>query len=174
MVRALEMGEEVETRVFKARMFPVEEVAEMVNIALGSAVVVPTETRSVSVVVRMRVPVSVHPPAEEARDQERMPEPSVCRNPFAVWEEGQVYVCPLKVVSPDIARVEEPVIGPEELREPEVKREEPTVEEAEERKPPVRVDSPVMERVDWPVNAPPNVPVEEAVKRLETARSPEW
>ena len=41
----------------------------------------------------------------------------------------------LNVVAPDMARVEEPVIGPEELREPETKREEPIVEEACERSP---------------------------------------
>jgi hypothetical protein len=74
-----------------------------------------------------------------------------------------------------IARVEEPVIGPEELREPETKREEPTVEEAEERKPPVSVESPEeIVSPELPVKSPPNVPVELAVNLLEIARSPEW
>lgn len=111
MVRALEMGEEVETRVFKARIFPVLEVAEMVKMALGSAVVVPTATRSVRVVVRIRVPVSVQPPAEEGvAFHERVPEPSVWRKPFAVWEEGQVYDWPRRTVTPPTT-VKEPDVS---------------------------------------------------------------
>ena len=83
-----------------------------------------------------------------------------------------MYVRPLKVVLPEIINVEEPVIGPEELREPETKREEPTVEEAEERKPPERVERPVIAKVDCPVRAPPNVPVVEAVIPPERFRLP--
>ena len=129
--RALAKGEEVETRVFNVRMLEVEEVAEIVRTERTSAEVVPMATLSVRVVRRMRVPVSVQPPAEEGVVfQERVPDPSVCRNPFAVCEEGQVYVCPLKVVLPEIARVEDPVIGPEVLRDPETNKEEPMVEEA--------------------------------------------
>jgi hypothetical protein len=126
------------------------------------AEVVPIATKSPAVVCLTNVPKSVHPPAELPAVQERVPDPSVWRKPFAVWEEGQVYVWVLKVVLPVMARVEEPVIGPEELREPETKREFWIVEEAWEKSP------------AWAVSSPPNVPVEEAVKRLEIARSPEW
>ena len=42
----------------------------------------------------------------------------------------------LNVVAPVTARVEEPVIGPEALREPETKSEDPTVEEAVAKIPP--------------------------------------
>ena len=141
---------------------------------MTSAEVVPMAKLSVWVVEWTSVPASVQPAAEGMEVvQERLPDPSVKRTPFAVWEEGHVYVCPLKVVAPDMARVEEEVIGPEELRDPDTKRDDPTVEEAEERKPPVKVESPVIERVDWPVNAPPNVPVDEAVNLFEIARSPE-
>ena len=74
-----------------------------------------------------------------------------------------------------MAKVEEPGIGPEELREPETKREEPMVEEAEERKPPERVERPEeIVSPDCPVRSPPMVAVELADKRFETARSPEW
>ena len=159
--RALAKGEEVETRVFNVRMLEVEEVAATVRTDLTSAEVVPMATLSVRVVRRIRVPVSVQPPAELASDQERIPDPSVCRNPFAVCVEGQVYAWVLKVVAPVTARVEEPVIGPEVLREPETKSEEPMVEEAWEKNP------------DWRVASPPIVAVEVAENLPEIARSPE-
>ena len=93
MERALEIGEEVETRVFKVRMFEVEEVAATVRTERTSAVVVPIDTLSSWVVRRMRVPSSVHPAAEGMEVvQERVPEPSVSNTPFAVCEEGQVYI----------------------------------------------------------------------------------
>ena len=111
-------------------------VAPTVRTDLTSAEVVPMATLSVRVVRRIRVPVSVQPPAEEGvAFQERVPDPSVCRNPFAVCVEGQVYVWVLKVVAPVTARVEEPVIGPEVFREPETNSEEPMVEEAWEKNP---------------------------------------
>ena len=119
------------------------------------AEVVPMATKSPTVVCLTKVPVSVQPAAEGIDVvHERAPAPSVRRTPFAVCVEGQVYVCVLNCVVPVIAKVEEPVIGPEELREPETKREEPMVEEAEERSPPVKVPSPVTERVEEPLIAP--------------------
>ena len=110
MERALEIGEEVETRVLSVRMLEVLEVAATVRTERTSAVVVPMATLSVRVVKRTSVPVSVHPPAEEGVEfQERMPEPSVWRNPLAVCEEGQVYDCPLNTVTP-LTTVREPEV----------------------------------------------------------------
>ena len=111
MERALEIGEEVETRVFKVRMFDVEEVAATVRTERTSAVVVPIDTLSSWVVRRMRVPSSVHPAAEGMEVvQERVPEPSVCRNPKAVCEEGQVYDWPRRTVTP-LTTVREPEVS---------------------------------------------------------------
>lgn len=108
--RAFAIGVEVETRVFKVKMLEVLEVAAIVKTERTSAVVVPIATLSVRVVRRTRVPVSVQPPAEGREvDQERVPDPSVWRNPFAVCEEGQVYDWPRRTVTP-----------PTTVKEPEV------------------------------------------------------
>jgi hypothetical protein len=109
--KALDIGLEVETKVFNVRMFEVEEVAATVRTDLTSAVVVPIATLSVRVVWRTRVPVSVHPPAEDGvAFQERVPEPSVWRNPKAVCEEGQVYDWPRRLVTP-LTTVKEPEVS---------------------------------------------------------------
>ena len=110
MERAFDIGEEVETNVLRVRMLEVEEVAATVNTERTSAVVVPIATLSVRVVSLTKVPVSVHPPADEGvAFQESVPEPSVCRKPEAVCEEGQVYDWPRRTVTP-----------PTTVKEPEV------------------------------------------------------
>ena len=113
------------------------DVEFMVRMLLTSGEVVPIPTLSVTVVSLTIVPSSCQPelpPPQEA--QERVPDPSVCRQLLATCEEGHVYVWVLNVVAPVTARVEEPVIGPEALREPETKSEDPTVEEAVAKIPP--------------------------------------
>jgi len=78
--KALAMGVEVETRVFRVKRWEVEEVAATVRTALTSAVVVPMATLSVRVVKRTIVPSSVHPgvpPVLSSVSQIILPLPSV-------------------------------------------------------------------------------------------------
>jgi hypothetical protein len=78
-------------RIRRFKRFAVVEVAAMVTWWVTSAEVVPIDTMSVWVCRATSVPVSIHPPAEEGvAFQERVPDPSVCRKPEAVMEEGQV------------------------------------------------------------------------------------
>lgn len=178
-------------------------VAATVRTLLTSAVVVPMETLSVRVCSWTKVPVSVKPDTLEAEIpwQITLPEVSVVSalapeqvgmeetlkppattSPELRVEVAVVLVCrrfPPEIVSPEAeerppevdiaippANVEVPVpptrIVEEAWKSPCTWKFELTVEEAEEINPTCDVSS------------PPNVPVEEALKRFPIARSPEW